>query len=262
VLRNEAEVEIMASARQPGLRGKDRTIPIEAIMADFDLANRCSGGRILDLGPGHFEFAEFARDAGAREVVGIDIDPAVVRLGEVRGIHTYEMDIRRMSAEALGGPFDGIFCRLSVNALWFGTDEDVHEAWAGALRDLLTPDGWLVIAPWNFRVPETDLEETLTAIRLQTAALMRRGFTVFRLSAESARHLNLIGPQEPAREMLITRNVDVPEDVRVGLITRPDEASFGNWIGSFAIEEQADRDDAPAGTPPVEKTGSGFWLET
>ena len=212
----------MAGAKQPGLRGADRRVPLEAIVADFCLESRCHGARVLDLGPGHFEFAEIAQQAGARDVIGVDNDPAVVRLGELRGLKTYEMDIRELSADALGGKVDGIFCRLSLNAVWFGSAWEAHDDWARRLSSLLTPGGWAWLAPWNYKKDGADFNQTAEAIRLQIATLQRRGFLTFRLLPDPARYYGLTGHQEPARETVIVRNLEVPLPVKRGVIGRID----------------------------------------
>jgi hypothetical protein len=231
VLRTENEVAIMATAKQPGLRAADRQVRLDEIMDDFALAGRCAGSRILELGPGHFEFAELARDAGALEVVAVDNDPAVVQLGEARGFRTLEMDIREISLDSLGGPFDGIFCRSSFNAVWFGVSREVHEEWADRLASLLAADAWAWLAPWNYRIPEPSLDTTLTAIRHQVDTLVRRGFLAFRLGSELAHHYRMPGSQEPQREMLIIRNLDVPQSVREGIISRTDARGFQAAMG-------------------------------
>src|SRR4051812_21247877 len=101
----------MAQARQPNLRDPHRSVAVyDAIIDDFKLADRFDGKRLLDLGPGHYDFGEVARQHGAI-VSGLDNDPAVIALGEHRGYEAYELNLQDLTPDMFPSPFDALFCR-------------------------------------------------------------------------------------------------------------------------------------------------------
>lgn len=161
MLYTEKEIEIMSSAKQPGMRkpGISPT-PFQAILDDALKNVKFDGARILDIGPGQFDFLDIAKKRGA-STHGIDFDPAVCQLGELRGHKTVEKDVKK----GWGYPqhsFDGIFCRGSINCYWF--DPEVRlPAFLESVTTLLEKGGWLWIAPWNN--PPTDDPALRSAVR-------------------------------------------------------------------------------------------------
>ena len=86
MLYTDDERAIMANAihanmrlSSPAVQKSIRSI-FEAFVGDRDLR----GARILDIGPGQCDLLDILRERGA-ETFGIDYDPAVVKLGEMRG---------------------------------------------------------------------------------------------------------------------------------------------------------------------------------
>lgn len=137
----------MANAIMPALRKRER-LPraFLAIIDDCLSQARFQDAAILDIGPGHWDFLDIARSRGARRTMGIDFDPAVCRLGEMRGHDVAQADLRK--GWPLGGDrFDGIFCRASINIYWF--DEASLADFLGAMAAAAGPEGWIWIVPWN-----------------------------------------------------------------------------------------------------------------
>lgn len=186
MLYNDIERGIMSRARQPNMR---RSHPsgqkaIARIVDTVLVANKMSGAKVLELGPGQCDFLDIARSMGAT-TFGIDFDPAVVQLGKLRG-HT--MTLHNLST---GWPlgeerFDGIFCRGSINCFWFvkQTDQDRLDLFLDNLSGALNPDGWLWIVPWNKpATPDQALEdETHTTVAMWA---QRSGVTIQCLDDEA-----------------------------------------------------------------------------
>lgn len=208
----------MARCRQAALRRADRSSDgFPALVADFGMAERFEGARVLDLGPGHFEFPEAARDGGAREVVTVDNDPAVIELGEYRGFRTIEGDFRNIGADELGGTFDGMFNRLSFNAFWYYRDDAQHEAWVDRIAGLLEDDGWALMIPWNVASGiEIDDERTQEVLGVQARALARHGFDRYALGPEAVARYG-VSSTDPF-PVAYVRNLPVPESLRDSLV--------------------------------------------
>jgi hypothetical protein len=122
-------------------------------LADFFEDSHLTGRRCLDLGPGQYDFGVLARERGAT-VVGIDNDPAVIELGRYKGFDVVEGNLKMLSVANFDGPFDGMFCKFSINCFWFGDDAGGLADFSERLAACVRPEGWLWIAPWN-GVPET-----------------------------------------------------------------------------------------------------------
>lgn len=137
----------MASARIPSLRKPDRRPrAFLAVIDDFLPRFDFEGSSILDIGPGQWDMLDIARARGAARTVGIDFDPAVCKLGLMRGHEAVNADLTEGWPLA-GERFDGIFCRASINPYWF-RDEALHRFLDG-LAASAAPDGWIWIVPWN-----------------------------------------------------------------------------------------------------------------
>lgn len=117
-------------------------------MADFFDDSHLAGRRCLDLGPGQYDFGVLARERGA-VVVGIDNDPAVVELGRHKGFDVVAGELELLAVTSFGTPFDGLFCKFSINGFWFGDDAAALADFSRRLAACVRPDGWLWIAPWN-----------------------------------------------------------------------------------------------------------------
>lgn len=172
------EIAAIADAQEPGIRNPSRPrFHFEGIIRDFFAGTDVRGLRLLDLGPGHYDFGELMRLRGA-EVEAIELDPAVVRLGAMKGMTVYAGDLTDPSVYAqLAARFDGIFCRGSINANWFIHDEAAHIAYLDALLTTMKGDGPSWISPCN-EPKEPGDPRFARAVAVQVEYFRRRGFRV------------------------------------------------------------------------------------
>jgi Methyltransferase domain len=156
MLTDPREIEIISRARQANVRDYRRSRQhFVNILADFFEDRHFVGRRCLDLGPGQYDFGVLARERGAA-VVGIDNDPAVIELGRHKGFDVVKGNLRSLSVASFDAPFDGVFCKFSINCFWFGDDVDALADFSHRLAACVRPEGWLWVAPWN-GVPKTSV---------------------------------------------------------------------------------------------------------
>jgi hypothetical protein len=163
------------------------------------------------MGAGQFDFGVLARQRGA-SVLGIDNDPAVLELGTHKGFATQQVQLRRLDARHLPGPFDGLFCKFSLNAFWASGPTE-HRAQIHEIASLLKTDGWAWIAPWNGppkRVPLSpdDISQTL---QVQADEFARHGFLGFALTDALAKYYGVHGAT--GNNALFVRNLPCPMSV-------------------------------------------------
>ena len=149
MLTDSEEIRIIANARQKNVADPNRPRePFVRVFEDFlcevDLRDKI----LLDFGPGHYDFAELARKRGAI-THGIDNDPYVVKLGEYKKLPVRLGNLKKLKASDYGIQFDGVFCKYSINAFWFYQDEQELVDHIQEIANLIKPDGWAWIAPWN-----------------------------------------------------------------------------------------------------------------
>lgn len=188
MLRDAYEINLMKGAWESGIREPGRRADHFTAVADDFLPRDMKGQRVADLGPGHFDFGKALRQRGAN-VVGLELDPAVITLGRHRGFQVLTFDLRK-DAIASAGPFDGIFCNGSTNCNWY-EDQAAHVA---DIVAALKPGGWAWIAPCNTSDPFA-----------QIAAFRAAGFTVYRLSYLQRRRYGVSVDAPPA--VLFTLNL-------------------------------------------------------
>lgn len=214
MLKDRREIEIMSRARQKNVADPKRSREhFERIFDDFLSNVVFEGTRVLDLGPGQYDFAELANARGA-VTEGIDKDEAVVELGEYRGLPVRRGDLKNLRAADFEGKFDGIFCKFSINAFWLGDEEEAQLAYAEEVDALLAPDGWGWIAPWN-GVPKrepVDADRVRRTLIHQATAFHKIGFVGFDLSEPLSKLYGVHGAT--ANRALFLRNVEVPAAVR------------------------------------------------
>lgn len=152
MLRNTEERSILEKAQEPGLRNPQRPeYGIENILVDFLSPVQLKGQKILELGPGHYEFCEKVRRKGAIPEA-LEIDPPVAELGRRRGFQVHEGNIRHLPSIKLPGDYDGLFCKGSNNPFWFYDDKKALRDFTNTLVRLLNPSGWA----WIVASPATD----------------------------------------------------------------------------------------------------------
>lgn len=145
----------MAEAIQPNMRSTNISITsFQNIIADYLSDFRFPGIRVLDIGPGQLDLLDIAKEEGSAQTVGVDFDPAIQALGDLRG-----HDVRIFNLTK-GWPlpdqtFDLIFCRGSINCFWYPSEIRLREFLDG-LSGSLADSGRLWIAPWNKPAPNRE----------------------------------------------------------------------------------------------------------
>lgn len=197
------EIRIMSTARQSLLRNPDYPVDhSEIIFNDFFGVYKFAGTKILELGPGQFDFARMVEAAGGK-LVSIDEDPAVAALGRKRGYDVIEADYRDVDWSSLKGTFDGLFARASINAFNFFEPEPLS-ALIDAFCSVLKPEGWGWLAPWNGGPPDPAQAYIQLMLKTQREAFERHGFTSYEPAPAVASRYK-ISPCENC--ILFTRNI-------------------------------------------------------
>ena len=142
MLTKPEEIECVKNAWEPGiadpLRGRE---DFERIATCFFHDLNLQGARILDLGPGHYDFGHSLSGSGAK-VVGYELDPAVIELGELKGFEVIKGNVYDLEhLNRLRGSFDGLFCRGSFNSRNF-EDTAAHQTYLRALISVVKPEGF------------------------------------------------------------------------------------------------------------------------
>jgi hypothetical protein len=199
-LNDPKAIEIISKARRPNVaRPRESDRDFQRIFSDF-FANRMhdrgfAGQLVMDLGPGQYDFARMIRHYGG-QCENIDIDPAVIELGQYLGEVCHKVDMIHMDAEPFRSRFDGLFCKFSINALWF---HDIASAGhlVTELDSMLKPGGWGWIAPWNGR-PKSGFDDALvrTMLDAQRTAFLECGWIVHELSKQQAAYYGMGGTVE------------------------------------------------------------------
>ena len=164
MLYNDIEKELMASAIQVNMRTSSAAVHrgISSIVDSYWNHIDFHGLRILDIGPGQCDFLDIVKEKGAI-TFGVDFDPAVVKLGEMRG-HNMTLCNLREDLPFKDMTFDGIFCRGSINCYWFAQpDNSLLLQFLDHITKSLRPNGCMWILPWN--KPADNQENLVDATR-------------------------------------------------------------------------------------------------
>jgi hypothetical protein len=179
MLLDDEEFRIMEGAAQHQLRLQIDDAKFRSLFDNFFAGRQFAGTRVLELGPGQYDFSRLAAAAGAT-VFAIDHDPAVVALGRKRGHEAILADFLTFDWNSLRGEFDGLFARASI-----APDRFSDPALLGELVDkicsVLKPGGWGWLAPWN-RFSNTTPAYVELLLAAQRSAFERHGFTTFELT--------------------------------------------------------------------------------
>lgn len=208
MLTDPQEIRIISAARSKTVRDPKRSREhFERIFADFLPDVRFEGARLLDIGPGQYDFGEMARARGA-EVFNIDKDPAVVELGRYKGFPVIEAGIKKISRDQFPCLLDGVFCKFSINAFWLPGDAQL--AHIDEICSMLQPEGWGWIAPWN-GVPKNqqlDRGRVQEILARQADGFRRHGFEGLELTPEQSLYYGVHG--HTANCALFIRNIPLP----------------------------------------------------
>lgn len=176
MLRTPEEIALLANAIEPGIREPHRPeYGIENIFAHFMSGVDFRGHRVLELGPGHYEFCEAIRRRNATAEV-VELDPSVVELGRRRGFKAHSGDLTRLPALGLAGGYDGLFCKGSNNPFWFHNDEEALRAYIAHLVELLKEQGWAWIVSCPYSKQKLSLAEKLAWLEVEDRIYREHGF--------------------------------------------------------------------------------------
>jgi hypothetical protein len=210
MLTDPREIEIISRARQANVRDPRRSRKhFEVIFDDFLRELAWPGRVVLDIGPGQYDLGEILKTHGAA-VEGVDNDPAVLELGRYKGYRAIEGNLRRLAEIGFGRRYDGLFCKLSLNAFWSASPAALEED-VGRLVDLGDAGAWLWIAPWNGVPKDVDVRSPRVGEMLaaQRRAFQARGCAAFELPEELTLRYGIHGVT--ANRALFTRGVRIPE---------------------------------------------------
>lgn len=204
MLTDPMEIAIISRARQVNVRDPRRSrAHFDRIFNDFLKSVSFPKSKILDLGPGQWDFGVLARECGA-EIWGVDNDPAVIELGRRKGFDAMEGDLRQPSKLNVPAPFDGLFCKFSINAFWAAENFDAQRQYVSNLLALARPDAWIWISPWN-GVPTGQLVDAKDALAWQKAAFEEHGCNCRQLSRDETAYYGVNG--NTANSIVFTREL-------------------------------------------------------
>ncbi len=179
MLYNKEEEQLVAQAFEPGLRDPKRgNKGSPEILRDFLAKCLFPNSSVLELGPGHYEFCEALKRAGAN-VSALELDPGVAELGRRRGFQVHVHDLKKLHTFKPDQRFDGVFCKGSHDPFWFYPDEDSLRIFIGSLRGLIGVEGWA----WIVSCPEKPAGATLAEfdrwMKLERTMFLACGFRVW-----------------------------------------------------------------------------------
>ena len=188
MLTDQIEIDLVRNAWEPGIRNPlRRASHFDRVIGRFLGSARLDGTLVADMGPGHYDFGKAMARRGAR-TIGLELDPAVIALGQHRGFEVIEFDLRKdLVAERLGrASLDGLYCNGSINCSWW-PDEADHRAYVADLAASLKPDGWAYVAPCNatagLSVEDAGRDpESLRMLNIQISAFEAHGFRTIRMN--------------------------------------------------------------------------------
>jgi len=179
MLTHPEDIRLAASAQEPGIRLPNRSPrgPAE-ILRDFFPHVSLQGKRILELGPGHYEFCDLVQSQGGR-AEAIELDPPVAEIGRRHGHVVHRHDLRALGTFDTNEPYDGLFGKGSNNPFWFYPDETALEAYILKLRALVRPDGWIWIVSCPYTALDLDARTFASWLDLEHRLYLRHGFAAW-----------------------------------------------------------------------------------
>ncbi|MBT8486572.1 MAG: class I SAM-dependent methyltransferase, partial [Phycisphaerae bacterium] len=203
----------ISHARQKNVAQANRSSrDFERIFADFFAGHDFTGERIVDLGPGQWDFGRMVAERGGR-CEGVDNDPAVLELGTYLGMTVHDANLRTFDPTPFAGQLDGLFCKFAVNAFWHKNDAD-RAAFTASLDRMLTPQGWGWVAPWNGRPKEgVDDDAARRILAAQRDAFAAVGWTAYELTETQAQDYGMGGRVE--NHPLFIRGLELADGPRL-----------------------------------------------
>lgn len=200
----------MKDAWEPGIADPSRSrVHFLHIVSCFFKKDRIDGARILDLGPGHYDFGHIAAELGAT-VVGYELDPAVIRLGKLKGFEVIDGDVYDVDKLAsLKDSFDGLFCRGSFNSRNF-TESEAHRNYLTTLLSVVKEGGFFWVSPCNDPVGDLESDgEFHRIVREQIDFFRENEFQVFE---EDRDFINAFWLSSTPPRLLFTKGLEFDVD--------------------------------------------------
>ena len=206
MLTDATEIAIVANAKQKNIRDPKRNRqPFFHILEDF-FGGKPLTGQYIDLGAGQFDFAEIVRERGGT-CVGVDFDPAVAELGRYKGFEVAELNIQTLASHPFDTVFDGVFNKFSLNAFWYWDDDEAHSAFVDAIVNLIYPDGWAWLGPWNGVPKKAKLDQAAIGrtLAFQRELFEAHGFTTVQLTPDLTKRYGIHG--DVANNLVFCKNL-------------------------------------------------------
>lgn len=176
MLKTSEEIKLLESAMEPGIRNPLRSERgPEEIIRDFMEGVDLTDQRVLELGPGHFEFCESARRRGA-SAEAVELDPPVIEFGRRRGFRVWPGNLIDLPSLEISPEFDGLFCKGSNNPFWFHGDEKGLRDYLQFMQGLVKPDGWLWIVSCPYGNPGMTVEDFNHWLKVESSIYHEFGF--------------------------------------------------------------------------------------
>ena len=199
------EINCIQDAWEPGIRDPQRPRDhFERIIKDFYKKVDFNNKNYLDLGPGHYDFGELLKLNGGI-TTSIELDPAVIRLGELKGLPVIEGNLSDIDVyNSLKGKFDGLFCRGSINARHF-TERDDHRRYLESMLATVKSDGTFWVSPCNDPMGGAKSDELLEGcIKIQMDFFKEKGFDTIFCTTEM---INQYGIWSSKPQLIYTKNL-------------------------------------------------------
>jgi hypothetical protein len=207
MLTDPRAIEIISKARQASVAQPARTEDdFNNIFADFFTPAHFARQRILELGPGQYDFARRARDCGATVDI-VDSDPAVLELGRYLDFTTIEADLMTWNPVERSGQYDALFCKFSISALWLESPTAVAARIRG-YDAVIKPGGWGWIAPWNGGTIQENPELFPRLVDAQIAAFTAAGW--FAIDVPRALTIRYAITGTVVNNVLFLKNLAIP----------------------------------------------------
>ncbi len=204
MLNDKQAERIIAKAEQKNVARADRPdFDFSHILEDFFADHSFAGQRVLDIGPGQYDFARMIRARGGL-CDNLDRDPAVLELGEYLGFRIIDADLMKFNPLDFSAEYSGIFCKGSINAHWYGSPAGVAE-FAKKLDSMIKPGGWGWFAPWNGRGKRDDPGPCEARESAQRAAFAACGWSAYEPGDNAAAYYGI--GYVVARRILYLKNV-------------------------------------------------------
>lgn len=177
MLRTTEEIQLLATAQEPGIRNPLRSEhgPKE-IVRDFFAGVNVTGQRVLELGPGHYEFCEAIRRLGV-SAEALELDPPVIELGRRRGFNVWPGNLTQLPTLGIAPGYDGLFCKGSNNPFWFHGDEVALRTYTQAMLRLVKPGGWLWVVSCPYMDSALPAPEFHRWLEVEAGIYRELGFT-------------------------------------------------------------------------------------